>query len=119
MCVQTEGFFLILDEKFILTPTVPADASYLEIKREKTWKFMTSWGIWQFGRNLSCHISASFDRVAGALLYKSPGSNNEQSEEVTHRQNSEQFLYIHSLRFYKLIYDMATRKKYIHILCLH
>lgn len=32
MCVQTEGFFLILDEKFILTPTVPADASYLEIK---------------------------------------------------------------------------------------
>lgn len=44
MCVQTEGFFLILDEKFILTPTAPADASYLEIKREKTWKFMTSWG---------------------------------------------------------------------------
>jgi len=49
--------------------------------------------------------------VAGALLYKSLGSSNERSEEVTHRQNSEQFLYVHSLSFYKLIYDVATRKK--------
>lgn len=35
ICVQTEGFFLILDEKFILTPTVPADASNSEINGRK------------------------------------------------------------------------------------
>lgn len=45
--------------------------------------------------------------MASAFLYKSPGNSNEQPEEVTHRQNSEEFFYVHSLCFYKLIYDMA------------
>lgn len=49
--------------------------------------------------------------VAGALLYESPGNSNEQPEDVTHRQNSEEFLHVHSLSFYKLIYDVAKIKK--------
>lgn len=49
--------------------------------------------------------------VAGALLYESPGNGNEQPEDVTHRQNSEEFLYVHSLSFYKLIYDVAKIKE--------
>ena len=49
--------------------------------------------------------------MAGALLYKSPGNSNEQPEEVTHRQNSEELLYVHSLSFYKLVYDMAIIKE--------
>lgn len=34
-CVQTEGFSLILDEKLILTPTVPADVFNKENLRRK------------------------------------------------------------------------------------